>query len=74
MMVRAKASFAGACTMYAGETRELADGEVLRDLLAAGYVEEEPEEQPKNEPENDPEEPTREQTAAKGKRAAERKE
>lgn len=70
MLVRAKASFAGACTMYAGETRELADGEVLRDLLAAGYVEAKPEEQPKNEPE----ELTQEQTAAKGKRAAKRKE
>ena len=32
--------------MYAGETRELADGEVLRDLLAAGYIEKEPEKRP----------------------------
>ena len=62
MLVRARAGFAGSCTMYAGETRELADGEVLRDLLAAGYVEEAPEEQPHK------------QTAAKGKRAAKRKE
>ncbi|GKH49653.1 hypothetical protein CE91St46_07640 [Eubacteriales bacterium] len=46
MLVRARASFAGSCTMYAGETRELADGEVLRDLLAAGYVEKEPEKRP----------------------------
>ena len=46
MLVRARASFAGSCTMYAGETRVLADGEVLRDLLAAGYVEKEPEKRP----------------------------
>ena len=38
MRVRALTSFSGRVAMAAGEVREL-DGEILDDLLAAGYVE-----------------------------------
>lgn len=40
MMVKAKVSFAGIISMVRGECREIADGEVLNDLLKTGYVEE----------------------------------
>lgn len=39
MLVRAVRSFAGKVSMYAGEVREIADKEVLNDLLRAGHVE-----------------------------------
>ena len=38
MRVKANVSFAGAVTMYVGEIRDIAEGEVLEDLLAANYV------------------------------------
>ena len=47
MLVRAKVSFAGNISMMRGKEREIADEEVLKDLLKAGYVEPiEPAEQP----------------------------
>lgn len=50
MTVKAKVSFAGRISMVRGKCREIADEEVLNDLLKAGYVEEigeQPNEQPK---------------------------
>lgn len=38
MRVKALKSFAGAISMGAGETREIADDAVARDLLRAGYI------------------------------------
>lgn len=37
MKVQASVSFGGQVSMYQGEQREL-EGEILRDLLQAGYV------------------------------------
>lgn len=39
MRVKAKTSFAGKISMYEGEIREIEEGEILDDLLAAKYVE-----------------------------------
>ena len=47
MIVKAQVSFSGLISMYAGETRDIPAGEVLNDLLAAGYVEPMEEKQPK---------------------------
>ena len=47
MIVKAQVSFSGLISMYAGETRDIPAGEVLNDLLAAGYVEPVEEKQPK---------------------------
>ena len=38
MWAVAQVSFSGRVSMYAGEVRDLMQGEVLDDLLAAGYV------------------------------------
>lgn len=38
MRVKALISFAGKISMYEGEEKEVMDGDVLRDLLAAGYI------------------------------------
>lgn len=38
MLVKALKSFAGAVSMGAGETREIDDKAILRDLMDAGYV------------------------------------
>lgn len=38
--VKAKLSFAGIVTMGAGETREIIDAAIIKDLVSAGYVEE----------------------------------
>ena len=38
--VKAKVSFAGIVTMGAGETREIQNEEIVKDLVSAGYVEE----------------------------------
>ena len=47
MIVKAQVSFFGLISMYVGETRDIPEGEVLNDLLAAGYVEPMEEKQPK---------------------------
>lgn len=47
MVVKAQVSFSGDTSMYAGEIRNIPAGEVLDDLLSAGYVEPEGEKQPK---------------------------
>lgn len=39
MLVKALKSFAGAVSMGAGETRDIDDEAILRDLMDAGYVE-----------------------------------
>ena len=39
MLVKARISFAGKISMYAGEVKEVEEGPVLQDLLRAGYVE-----------------------------------
>lgn len=39
MIVKAKICFCGKISMYAGEIRDIEDGEVLTDLLASHYVE-----------------------------------
>lgn len=39
MLVKALKSFAGAVSMGAGETRDIDDKAILRDLMDAGYVE-----------------------------------
>lgn len=44
MLVKAVRSFAGKVSMYAGEVRDIADKEVLHDLLRAGHVEPEAQE------------------------------
>lgn len=38
--VKAKVSFAGIVTMGAGETRDIQNEEIVKDLVSAGYVEE----------------------------------
>ena len=40
MLVKAVENFSGAVSMTIGQTKELAEGEILSDLLKAGYVEE----------------------------------
>ena len=40
MLVKAKKSFAGLVTMGAGDTREITDEAIVKDLLGAGYIEE----------------------------------
>ena len=40
MKVKAKTSFAGIVTMAAGETRDIPDAKIVKDLVQAGYVEE----------------------------------
>ena len=40
MLVKAKKSFAGLVTMGTGETKEITDDAIVKDLLEAGYVEE----------------------------------
>ncbi len=49
MKIRAKVSFGGVVSMTLGQERELLEDGVLRDLLAAGYVEPAEEEQPTEE-------------------------
>lgn len=39
MLVKALKSFAGKLSMYTGETRDIADDEIAKDLLRAGYIE-----------------------------------
>lgn len=39
MKVRAIVSFSGAVAMYQGEELDIPEGDILRDLLSAGYVE-----------------------------------
>ena len=38
MVVKAKTSFAGIVTMFGGEERDIKDEQVVKDLLACGYV------------------------------------
>lgn len=38
MLVKAKTSFAGIVTMFGGEERDIKDEQVVKDLLACGYV------------------------------------
>ena len=38
MVVKAKTSFAGIVTMFGGEERDITDEQVVKDLLACGYV------------------------------------
>lgn len=45
MKVKARVSFGGVVSMYCGEVRDIPQGEVLDDLLDAGYIE--AEEKPK---------------------------
>lgn len=40
MLYKAKVSFSGLVTMYKGETKELTDEELVKDLLKAKYIEE----------------------------------
>ena len=39
-MYRALESFSGLISMYQNEVREIEDKEIIKDLLAAGYIEE----------------------------------
>lgn len=39
MKVKARVSFGGKVSMHCGEERDIPQGEVLNDLLSAGYVE-----------------------------------
>ena len=39
MAYRATKSFSGALSMVKGEVREIEDGEIVKDLLRAGYIE-----------------------------------
>lgn len=39
MKFKALKNFCGAISMYAGEVRELTEGEATKDLLSAGYIE-----------------------------------
>lgn len=39
MLVKALKSFAGTISMYDGEIREIANDEIAKDLLQAGYIE-----------------------------------
>lgn len=38
MLVKANVSFAGLITMFGGEERDITDEQVVKDLLACGYV------------------------------------
>lgn len=40
MLVKALTNFAGKVSMCVGEIREIADDEIAKDLLRAGYIEE----------------------------------
>ena len=40
MKYKAKVNFSGAISMYVGEVREIADVDIAKDLLKAGYIEE----------------------------------
>lgn len=40
MLYKAKVSFSGLITMYKGETKELTNEEIIKDLLKAKYIEE----------------------------------
>lgn len=66
MLVKATENFSGAVSMTIGQTKELSEGDILSDLLRAGYVEpvapvqpsepkEEPEQEEKSEPKEEPE-------------------
>ena len=37
---KAKVTFSGVMSMYAGEVKEIADVNIVKDLINAGYVEE----------------------------------
>lgn len=39
-MYKALKTFSGLISMVAGETREIKDKEIIKDLLKAGYIEE----------------------------------
>ena len=39
MLYKAKVSFSGLITMYKGETKELTNEEIIKDLLKAKYIE-----------------------------------
>ena len=39
MLYKAKVSFSGLVSMYKGETKELTDEEIIKDLLKAKYIE-----------------------------------
>lgn len=40
MIVKARISFCGVVSMRMGETKDISDASILKDLLNAGYVEE----------------------------------
>ena len=40
MKYKAKVNFSGAISMYVGEVKEIADADIAKDLLKAGYIEE----------------------------------
>ena len=63
MLVKATENFSGAVSMTIGQTRELSEGDILSDLLRAGYVEpvapvqpSAPKEEPEKEEESAPKE------------------
>ena len=72
MLVKATENFSGAVSMTIGQTRELSEGDILSDLLRAGYVEpvapvqpSAPKEEPEQEEESAPkEEPEQEEESA----------
>lgn len=76
MAYRANLTFSGKVTMIKGEVRELADSEVVADLLKCGYITDLSEKkkaraeatEPKREPEEKPtEEPKPEKKTRKGR-------
>lgn len=75
MAYRANITFSGKITMIKGEVRELADSEVVADLLKCGYITDLSEKkkaraeavEPKREPEAVAEEPKPEKKTRKGR-------
>ncbi len=47
MLYKAKISFTGLISMAKGEVREISDSSIVRDLLNAGYIEENTKSKPK---------------------------
>ena len=81
MLVKATENFSGAVSMTIGQTRELSEGDILSDLLRAGYVEpvapvqpsapkEEPEKEEESAPKEEPEQEEKVETKRGKQRAA----
>ena len=79
MLVKATENFSGAVSMTIGQTKELSEGDILSDLLRAGYVEpvapvqpSEPKEEPEQEEPSEPKEEPEQEEKVETKRGKQR--